>query len=77
MSIEHKKLLSVLVNAFPNAEIDLQDTVGDQNHYAVAIKDAQFHGLSRIKSHKIVNASLKELLDSGELHAISVTTSSP
>jgi stress-induced morphogen len=74
MSISHTKLESLLKNSFPNAEINLTDIAGDENHYSLVIKDSIFKGLTVIAQHKIVKEALKDILISNELHAITIKT---
>ena len=73
--MEQNKLQKILKNNFPNAEVKLIDLVGDQNHYSLEIKDKIFNGKNMVAQHKIVNAVLREYLDSGELHALQLKTS--
>ncbi|MDA7704950.1 BolA/IbaG family iron-sulfur metabolism protein [Rickettsiales bacterium] len=72
--MEQSKLQKILENNFPNAKIKLTDLVGDQNHYYLTIEDSIFNDKNMLAQHKIVNASLREYLDSGELHALQLKT---
>lgn len=73
MAIPEKELLSILQQKFPNAQIKLQDTAGDMDHYALEIRDPSFAGIPLIKQHRVVNEALDELLRT-RLHAISIKT---
>ncbi len=75
MAIAKEKLESILKKAFPSAELEIIDTVGDQDHYSVKIIDKIFAGKTRIEQHKMVNLALKNEL-AGELHALQIKTSS-
>ncbi len=50
---------------------------GDGHHFQALIVSAEFAGLSRVKRQQRVYAVLKDRLDSGELHALSMQTLTP
>lgn len=76
MAIEIEELEMMLKEAFPDAKIKIQDLAGDGDHYSAFIESKQFEGLSRVKQHKLVYASLKGKMG-GELHALALQTSVP
>ena len=51
---------------------DFMGAGGD--HLAVRVEAEQFHGKSLIEQHKLVYAAVQAQLDSGEIHALSITT---
>ena len=73
MAISETKLQSILQNSFPNAEIKITDTAGDQDHYALEITSNVFKDLPLIKQHRLVTEAFAEVLVK-ELHAISIKT---
>ncbi|MBN8511482.1 MAG: BolA family transcriptional regulator [Rickettsiales bacterium] len=75
MAIPENKLMSILLNNFPDAQIKITDTLGDQDHYLVEIESDQFKGLPLIKQHRLVKDALSDVL-SKELHAVSIKTKS-
>ena len=50
---------------------------GDGDHFEALIVSAQFAGKSRVARQQLVNALLRELFDSGRLHALSMKTLTP
>jgi len=62
--------------AFPDAEIKIDDLVGDGDHYRARIVSPAFRGLTRIKQHQLVYGALKGKMG-GELHALALETSAP
>jgi acid stress-induced BolA-like protein IbaG/YrbA len=50
---------------------------GDGQHFEALIVSAEFAGLNRVKRQQRVYALLRERLDSGELHALSMQTLTP
>lgn len=75
MAIPENKLMSILLNNFPDAQIKITDTLGDQDHYLVEIESDKFKGLPLIKQHRLVKDALSDVL-SKELHAVSIKTKS-
>ena len=79
MALERNKLEAILSEGFPNAQIELIDLAGDNNHWKAVIISPQFAGKSRIAQHQMVYASLKGKMDGahGELHALALETKAP
>jgi stress-induced morphogen len=74
MAISKNDLHDLIIKSFPNAQIEIIDLAGDDNHYSVKIIDQSFAGKSRIAQHKMVNEALKGYL--GDiLHAMQLKTS--
>ncbi len=73
MAISESKLRDILQQNFPDAKIIIQDTAGDQDHYAIDITSEIFVGLPLIKQHKLVKNALSEVLKQ-ELHAVTIKT---
>ena len=69
-------LESSLREAFPDADISIDDLAGDGDHYRARIVSPVFAGLSRVKQHQLVYAGLKGKVG-GELHALALETSAP
>ena len=65
-----------LIEAFPDADIQIEDLAGDGDHYRARIVSEAFRGLNRVKQHQAVYAALKGQMG-GELHALALETSAP
>ena len=65
-----------LREAFPDAQIGIDDLAGDGDHYRARIVSTAFSGLSRVKQHQLVYGALKGKVG-GELHALALETSAP
>ena len=74
MSVE--TLRQHLADAFPDAEIAIEDLAGDGDHYRARIVSTAFLGAPRVKQHQMVYAALKGRMG-GELHALALETSAP
>ena len=59
---------------FPEAEISFD---GEDCNSKVLIVSNEFEGLNTLQRHKLVMSVLKEQFQSGELHALSLSTKSP
>jgi stress-induced morphogen len=70
------ELEAALRDAFPDAEIRIDDLAGDGDHYRARVVSPAFRGLSRIKQHQLVYGALKGKMG-GELHALALETSVP
>ena len=73
MALSIKEITDLITASIPDAVIEINDLMGDNNHYAAVIKSKMFNGLSKIDQHKLVYKSLKGKMGN-ELHALSITT---
>jgi stress-induced morphogen len=71
-----EELRAHLTEAFPDAEIVIDDLAGDGDHYRARIVSTAFAGLPRVRQHQLVYAALKGKMG-GELHALALETSTP
>jgi len=76
MPISAAELETELREAFPDAEIAIDDLAGDGDHYRARITAAVFAGLTRVKQHQLVYAALKGKVG-GALHALALETAAP
>jgi stress-induced morphogen len=70
------QLEAELRQAFPDAQIVIEDLAGDGDHYRARITASVFAGLPRVRQHQLVYAALKGKVG-GELHALALETSAP
>tara|TARA_Y100000590_G_scaffold134767_1_gene154186 strand:+ start:12305 stop:12535 length:231 start_codon:yes stop_codon:yes gene_type:complete len=73
MTIKLEEIKSLIKEAIPDAEIDIKDLAGDDNHYSATIRSSKFSGKSKIEQHKLVYKALKGKMGN-ELHALAITT---
>jgi stress-induced morphogen len=67
---------AMILAAIPDAQIEITDLAGDENHYAARVVSETFRGQPRIKQHQAVYASLGGRMG-GVLHALQLTTETP
>ena len=63
----------LILEAMPDAEIELEDLAGDNDHWRARIVSAAFNGKSRVQQHQLVYRALKGRMG-GELHALALET---
>ena len=73
MAMNLKEIENYIKEALPDAIIEIQDLVGDGNHYSATITSSKFAGKNKIEQHKMVYNSLKGKMGN-ELHALAIKT---
>ena len=73
MPLTKNEISSMIMSAFPDATLELNDTAGDNNHYSAKIISKIFNGKSKVEQHKMVYSSLKGKMGN-ELHALAIKT---
>ena len=71
-----EKVLEVLCERFPDAEIRIEDLAGDGDHYSATIVSEAFRGKTRVQQHQMVYDALKGKMG-GALHALALKTATP
>jgi stress-induced morphogen len=61
---------------WPDAEVEVRDLTGGQDHYEVEIVSQAFAGLPLLKRHRMVYDGFRDVI-SGPLHALSLKTRAP
>jgi stress-induced morphogen len=67
---------AMILAAFPDAQVEINDLAGDGDHYAARVVSSAFKGLPRVRQHQAVYAALGGRMG-GELHALQLTTATP
>lgn len=76
MAMSATELETYLRQAFPDAQIKIDDLAGDGDHYSCSIVSEAFTGLNRVKQHQLVYQALQGHMG-GKLHALALQTSAP
>jgi stress-induced morphogen len=76
MAMDASEIERMIKDAFPDAQIEIQDLRGDGDHYAATVVSSAFKGKSRVQQHQMVYAALKGKMG-GQLHALALQTSAP
>ena len=73
MTLTPNQIVEMIKKHIPDADIEIEDLRGDNNHYHAKIKSKDFKGLSKIKQHQLVYKALGDHMGS-TLHALMLTT---
>jgi len=79
MPVPASEIERLIKARFPNAQVEIRDLAGDNNHYAATVVDEAFRGKNRVQQQRMVNEALSEILQGANapLHALALTTSAP
>lgn len=66
----------MILDALPDASVEIRDLAGDGDHYAAVVVSEKFRGKSRVQQHQMVYDALKGNMG-GVLHALALQTSAP
>jgi len=65
-----------ILQALPDAKIEIRDLAGDGDHYAATVISEAFRGKTRVQQHQLVNAAFGA--DMGTvLHSLALQTKAP
>ena len=74
MAIEQSEIERLIKASLPDAEVEIIDLAGDNNHFSAHVTSSTFEGKSRIQQHKMVYDALGDKMR-GILHALALKTS--
>ncbi len=79
MAMQGDIIAQMIKEALPDAQVEMIDLAGDNNHWKAIITSSAFDGMNRVKQHQLVYAALKGKMDgaNGELHALALETRTP
>ncbi|MEM7740288.1 MAG: phosphoribosylformylglycinamidine synthase subunit PurL [Pseudomonadota bacterium] len=73
MPMKESEIKEMILEAMPDAEVEIEDLAGDGDHYRARIVSAAFQGLNRVQQHQLVYKALKGKMG-GVLHALALET---
>ena len=74
MAMEQSEIERLIKASLPDAEVEIIDLAGDNNHFSAHVTSSTFEGKSRIQQHKMVYDALGDKIG-GILHALALKTS--
>ena len=79
MPVPASEIERLILESLPGATVEVVDTAGDQNHYAVNVVAEEFRGKNRVQQQRMVNKALESILHGAgaPLHAMALQTSAP
>jgi acid stress-induced BolA-like protein IbaG/YrbA len=72
-----EQVATMIKSGLPDAEVQVQDLTGGQDHYQVVVVSAQFEGKRLIQQHQLVYGTLKQAMSSEAIHALTMKTLTP
>jgi stress-induced morphogen len=72
--MEADTIRTLLEQAFPEADLDVQDRTGTGDHFQVTVVTAAFDGLPLLDQHRRVNDALAAPLGDGSIHELRIKT---
>ena len=72
--MEQSEIERLIKASMPDAEVEIIDLAGDNNHFSAHVTSSTFEGKSRIQQHKMVYDALGDKMG-GILHALALKTS--
>ena len=76
MAMTALEIEELIIKAFPNAKVIIDDLRGDGDHYAAQIIAEEFRGKTRVQQHQMVYNAMGNRMGK-ELHALALNTSAP
>ena len=76
MAMSSDQIRAFIVDAFPDASIEIKDLAGDNDHFAATITSMAFQDKTRIQQHQMVYEALQGHMGTS-LHALSLKTQIP
>ena len=74
MTLKPNEVKDLIKDKLTDANVQIIDLKGDNNHYHAKIKSTEFKGLSKMEQHKLVYSALGSHMGT-TLHALMLTTS--
>jgi len=75
--LDAKDIAQRIAAALPGAAVEVRDLTGTGDHFEARVVSATFEGMAMLDQHQAVYAPLKDVLDSGALHALALKTYTP
>ena len=73
MPMSAEQIKQFIIDAIPDANVEIVDLKGDGDHYSATVKSKSFYGKTRVEQHKMVYDAFKGQMGS-ELHALKLKT---
>ena len=76
MPMPAAQIEALIKAAIPDATVEIEALVDDNDHWLARVTSAEFEGKNRVQQHKMVFAALGDRMG-GELHALQLHTGVP
>jgi len=75
--LDPKDIANRITLALPGAVVEVRDLTGTGDHFEARVVTQAFEGMAMLDQHQAVYAPLRDVLDSGALHALALKTYTP
>jgi acid stress-induced BolA-like protein IbaG/YrbA len=75
--LDPRELEKRIAAALPGAEVEVRDLTGTGDHFEARVVAPGFEGMAMVEQHQAVYAPLRDVLESGALHALALKTYTP
>ena len=76
MPMDPSEIERLIKEALPDAQVALEDLVGDGDHWSATVVSEAFQGKTRVQQHQLIYQALQGKMG-GELHALALQTAAP
>ena len=76
MAMQAHEIEELIIKAFPNAVVKIEDMAGDGAHYSCFVESELFAGKTRVHQHQMVYQALDGRMGD-QLHALALQTKVP
>ena len=76
MAMQANEIEELIIKAFPNAVVKIEDMAGDGDHYSCFVESERFAGKTRVQQHQMVYQALDGRMGD-QLHALALQTKIP
>src|SRR5215475_2475125 len=74
--ITSAEIQSLILEAIPDAQVNLRDMTGGGDHYEAVIVSSSFTGKTKVNRHRMVYGALQDAMVQ-RIHALALTTLTP
>ena len=74
--ITAEEIHSLILQAIPDAQIQVHDTTGGGDHYEATVISPSFSGKTKVNRHRMVYGALQDAMVQ-RIHALALTTLTP
>ncbi len=76
MAMDPAEIERLIKDSLPDAEVTLEDLVGDGDHWSARVVSKAFAGKTRVQQHQMIYQALQGRMGE-QLHALALQTSAP
>ena len=70
-------LIELVKVKIPDAEVNVMDKTGMQDHFIIHVTSQEFEGMNVMARHRLVQGCLTAAMADGRIHAAEIKTATP